>query len=108
MVAGCRVIESTNVHVLSNPTRYRNYVFGFGAVGCVDLEGRGPSDIRDPKRQTFKINVIPGELGVANPEGKIGAVVSYKFVFTTVVLDGPAGIGGTYRYRTIDTESTIG
>jgi N4-gp56 family major capsid protein len=107
-VAGCKVVESTNVYFGGTPTKYRTYVFGYAGIGCVDLEGRGPSDVVDPKRQNFKINVIPGELSVANPEGKIGAVVSYNFVFTTVVLDGPAGIGGTYRYRTIDAESTIG
>ena len=106
-VAGCRVIETTNTWSGGSPVKYRTYVFGANGIGCVDLEGRGPSDVRDPAKQNFKINVIPGDLSVANPEGKIGAVVSYNFVFTTVVLDGPAGIGGTYRYRTIDTESTI-
>lgn len=108
-VAGCRVEESTNVKVISGtPNKYRVYVFGKGAVGCVDLEGRGPSYITDPNRERFKINVIPGSLSVANPEGTIGGVVSYNFVFNAVVLDGPAGIGGTYRYRTLDAPSSIG
>lgn len=107
-VAGCKVIESTNVFSAGTPVKYRTYVFGANGIGCVDLEGRGPSDVKDPARQSFKINVIPGDLSIANPEGKIGAIVSYNFVFTTVVLDGPAGIGGVYRYRTIDAESTIG
>jgi N4-gp56 family major capsid protein len=107
-VAGCKVIESTNVKTQTTPNRYRAYVFGKGAVACVDLEGRGPSDVRDPRKQRFNINVIPGKKQIADPEGVIGAAVSYNFVFTNVVLEGPAGIGGSYRYRTLDPQSTIG
>lgn len=108
-VAGCRVMESTNVKVTSGtPNLYRAYVFGKGAVGTVDLAGSGPDYISDPSKQRFKVNVIPGTLSVANPEGSIGGVVSYRYVFTAVVLDGPAGIGGTYRYRMFDPPSTIG
>jgi N4-gp56 family major capsid protein len=107
-VAGCKVIESTNVKTQTTPNRYRTYVFGKGAVACVDLEGRGPTDVRDPRKTRFNIAVIPGSKSIADPEGVIGAAVSYNFVFTTVVLEGPTGIGGSYRYKTLDPQSTIG
>lgn len=108
-VAGCKVIESTNVKITSgSPNKYRVYVFGKNAVGAVDLEGRGPNKITDPSRQRFGIKVIRGGNNIADPEGVIGAAVSYNFVFTVVVLDGPSTIGGVYRYRYIDASSTIG
>lgn len=110
-VAGCKVVESTNVYqgTSGSNTTYRVYIFGKGAVGCVDLEGRSPSNVQDPSKQRFKINVVNGGVpSIPDPEGVIGAAVSYNFVFTTVVLDGPAGIGGVYRHRTIDAISSIG
>jgi len=108
-VAGCRLVESTNVlKTAGSPNKYRGYVFGRNGIGCVDLEGRGPSDINDPTKQRFKINVVKGEPSIADPEGVIGAAVSYNFVFCGVVLEGPAGIGGNYRFRLLDTVSSIG
>jgi len=107
-VAGCKVVESTNVKTQTVPNRYRAYVFGKGACACVDLSGRGPSNVTDPRRQRFNINVIPGKAQIADPEGIIGAAVSYNFIFTTVILEGPTGIGGTYRYKTLDPQSNIG
>jgi N4-gp56 family major capsid protein len=107
-VAGCKVIETTNATTQTTPNRYRVYVFGKAGVACVDLEGRGPTDVTDPRKQRFKINVIPGKPQIADPEGVIGAAVSYNFIFTIVVLEGPTGIGGTYRYKTLDPESEIG
>lgn len=106
-IAGCRIEECTNVKTSATPT-YRVYVFGREGVGALDLEGRGPSNVTDPAKQAFKINTIKGSPNVADPEGIIGAAVSYNFVFTTVVLDGPNGIGGTYRYKTLDAQSSIG
>lgn len=108
-VAGCRVIESTNVNFTSgSPNLYRGYIFGKNGVGSVDLEGRGPSDINDPTKQRFRINVVKGEPSIADPEGVIGAAVSYNFVFTALVLDGPSGIGGVYRFRELPCASSIG
>jgi N4-gp56 family major capsid protein len=107
-VAGCKVIETTNATTGAGPNTYRVYMFGKGGVAAVDLEGRGPSDVVDPKKQRFRINVIPGKPQIADPEGVIGAAVSYNFIFTTVVLEGPTGIGGTYRYKTLDPQSEIG
>lgn len=106
-VGGCKLIESTNIAVAA--TLYRTYVFGKNAYGIVDLEGRGPTQIVDPTKQRFAIRTIRdrGD-NIANPEGLIGAAVSYNFVFTSVVLEGPAGIGGTYRAKQIDAASTVG
>jgi N4-gp56 family major capsid protein len=108
-VAGCRVVESTNVKVTAgSPNTYRVYLFGNHGVGSVDLEGRGPTDVVDPKRQRFAVNVIPGKPQIADPEGNIGAAVSYNYIYTAVVLDGPPGMGGTYRFRLFDAPSSIG
>ncbi len=106
-VAGCKLIESTNVKSWGSSV-YRVYIFGKGGVGALDLEGRGPNKVKDPKNQRFAIKTIRGGNNIADPEGVIGAAVSYNFVFTTVVLDGPATIGGSYRYRVIDSTSSIG
>ena len=109
VVAGCRVQESTNVKkTTGSPNYYRVYVLGRHAIACVDLEGRGPQEVEDPRKQRFAINVIPGKPSIPDPEGVIGAAVSYNFIFTTIVLDGPSGIGGTYRMKLIDASSTIG
>ena len=108
-IAGCRVEETTNVKVTTgSPNKYRVYAFGKGAVAALDLEGRGPSNVTDPAKQSFKINTIKGSPSIVDPEGVIGAACSYNFVFTTVVLDGPAGIGGTYRMKQWDAASSIG
>jgi N4-gp56 family major capsid protein len=109
VVAGCRIVKTTNVKFTAgSPNKYRMYIFGKGAVGAVDLEGRGPNKVTDPKKQRFNINVIKGAPSIADPEGVIGGAVSYNFIYTTVVLDGPATIGGQYRYRMIDASSSIG
>jgi N4-gp56 family major capsid protein len=108
IVGGCKIIESTNVNLTAGtPNKWRVYVFGKGGIGSVDLEGRGPSRIVDPKKQRFNISVIRGEKSIYDPEGVISAAVSYNYVFTVVVLEGPAGIGGTYRYKTMDAPSSI-
>lgn len=109
--AGCKVIESTNVKTASGPNTYKVYVFGRNGVGTVDLEGRGPQRIVDPTKERFTIRVIPGgpeNASIADPEGVIGAAVSYNFIFSSVVLEGPAGIGGSYRFVTLKPQSTLG
>ena len=106
-VAGFKIYESTNVWTQATPARWRAYFFGKGGVGCVDLEGRGPNRITDPKKQRFDVSVIRGERSIYDPEGIIGAAVSYKFVYTAVVLEGPSGIGGTYRFRLMNAASGV-
>jgi len=108
-VAGCKVMESTNVKqtTTSGVTTYRTYVFGKDGISTVDLEGMIPSDVVDPSKERFKITVTRGGNNIADPEGLIAAAVAYKFATTTVILEGPSGIGGTYRYKTLDPQSTI-
>lgn len=108
VVGGCKILETTNVTLIAgSPNKWRNYFFGLNGVGKLDLSGRGPSKVTDPTKQRFQINVIPGERSIADPEGTIGGAVSYRFVFGVVVLEGPAGIAGQYRFRTIDAPSSI-
>lgn len=108
-IATTRIMESTNVFTTGTPTQYRTYVFGRGGLKKIDLSGRGPSKVTDPKTQRFKINVI-GKQGptLYDPEAKIGGAVSYNFVTTGGFVEGPAGIGGVYRSRTIDQVSSLG
>lgn len=103
-VAGCEIIETTNTYTGTSGSNntYRAYVFGMGGVGTVDLEGNAPSDINDPQKQRFSIKTIRNTGNIADPEGLIGAAVSYNFVTTTVILDT-----STYRYKTIDFQSSI-
>jgi len=108
-IAGCKVIETTNTKTGTSGgnNTYRAYVFGKDGLACVDLEGKGPSDVVDPAKQRFKINVIPGGASIPDPEGLIGAAVSYNYLTTTVVLEGPPGIGGQHRFKTLDPQSSI-
>jgi N4-gp56 family major capsid protein len=108
-VADANIMESTNVYVNTGvtPNLYRTYVFGDGGVAAVDLAGQGPSDVVDPKRQKFKITTRTVTDSIADPEGTIGAYVSYNFKFATVVTEGPPGIGGQYRMRQIDAASSV-
>jgi len=101
---GCRIMESTNVSTatVNGNTVYYVYVVGAGAIGAVDLAGRGPSNVKNPKRQAFKTNVIMGKPSIADPEGKIGAAVSYRFVFTVKLLDVVV-----YRYKIIYADPSI-
>ncbi len=105
--AGCKVIESTNTY--SSGSTYRVYAFGNRCAGVVNLGDMGPTDgIEDPSSQRFKINVYKTNgVSIPDPTAVIGGFVSYKFYFGTVVLEGPAGIGGSYRFKTADAVATI-
>jgi N4-gp56 family major capsid protein len=106
-VGGVKFFENTNVKVTSgSPNRWRVYVFGRDGIGIVDLEGRGPSRIKDPSKERFALNVIPGKADIADPEGVIGAIVSYNFKFAAKILDSPA-LSGIYRFRVSDAPSSI-
>lgn len=99
-VSGVRIVSSTNVKISTN--YYYAYVVGKGAVGAVDLAGSGPSKVEDPAKQSFRINVINGGPQIADPEGMIGAAVSYRFVFVSKILDSTV-----YRYRMIKFNPSI-
>jgi len=104
---GVKVIESTNTY--SSGSTYRVYCVGNRAAGVVDLADMGPAhDIEDPQSQRFKINVVKSSgPTIYDPTGVIGGIVSYKFYFGTAVLEGPAGIGGNYRFRTMEAVTTV-
>ena len=104
----CKVFESTNVYSSGSPS-YRVYGFGLGAVTYVELEGAGPSNVTDPTKERFKVNVVPAAGPTPyDPAGVYGGAVSYKFYFTVAIPSGPNGIGGVYRYRYMDATSTVG
>jgi N4-gp56 family major capsid protein len=106
-VQNVEVYESTNVY--SSGGTFRGYAFGKGCAGIVKLAGMGPTiGVEDPQSKRFQINVVKGGVPTMfDPTGVHGGIVSYKYYFGACLLDGPAGIGGTYRYRTIDATTTV-
>lgn len=106
-VGGVKFFENTNVkQTAGSPNKWRVYIFGKDGVGIADLEGKGPSRLSDPSKQRFSLNVIPGHADIADPEGIIGAIVSYNFKFAAKILDSPA-LSGQYRFRYADAPSSI-
>jgi N4-gp56 family major capsid protein len=104
MVDNFRVLETTNVGTTGTSPNvlYYCYLVGQGAVGAVDLPGAGPSNVTDPSKQSFKINVIKGGPNPADPEGMIGSYVSYRFVTVHKILDST-----NYRYRIVKADATL-
>lgn len=103
-MAGVRLLQSTNVGSTGTApqVKYYTYVVGMGAVGAIELAGVGPTQVQDPAKQAFKINVIKGGPQIADPEGMIGSAVSYRFVFVAKTLDS-----STYRYKIVLSDSSI-
>lgn len=103
-MAGTRIVKSTNVGSTgSSPNvKYYTYIVGQGAVGAVNLSGSGPSNVRDPEKQSFKINTGAGGPGPWDPAGMLGGYCSYRFVFAVKTLDST-----TYRYRIVLSDSSI-
>lgn len=103
-IDSCRIFTTTNVKTSGTaPTvKYYTYVVGKGAIGGIDLGGRGPSRVQDIDKQAFKLNVVQGGPSAADPEGKIGAYVSYYFVFVAKLLDTT-----DYRYRMILGDASL-
>jgi N4-gp56 family major capsid protein len=88
-----RIVETTNVAVVAGTgaqganAKYHGYLFGKGGLGVVSLAGRGPNNVTDPRKSTFNVSVIRGDKSIYDPEGKIGAAVSYYYVFTAKTMD---------------------
>lgn len=103
-IAGVRLFETTNVRTSGTAPNvlYDCYVHGLGGVGAVDLAGSGPSKIADPTKQAFRINTVRGGPNTADPEGMIGAFVSYRYVFVTKILDST-----NFRYRVIRADASL-
>lgn len=106
---GCKIRKTTQVtKTAGTPNQWRTYIFGRGAFGKTSLKGMSPSQVYDPNKQTFKVFASTFDTpSVANPTGQIGGVVSYNFTAAYALLEGPSGIGGTYRNSFIDTASSI-
>jgi len=84
-----RIVQTTNVKTSGTApnVKYWNYLIGKGAVGAVDLAGSGPTRLTDPSKQAFNIRTLQPGPNPADPEGNIGAFVSYRFVFVVKELD---------------------
>lgn len=108
-VGGCRIFTTTNVGTSGTAPNvlYNMYVVGAGAVGRVSLSGSGPTFVTNPSvvgapGEDYPIKVVRGGPNPADPEGMIGAFVSYRFVFVAKTLDST-----TYRYRIIQADAQI-
>lgn len=104
-IAGARFVRSNNVGTAGSAPNilYNMYVVGKGAVGAVSLSGRGPSGVTDPTKQNFNVAVVRGgKPAIYDPEGKIGFVASYRFVFAVKTLDST-----NYRYRVIPCDASL-
>lgn len=98
-----RIVETTNVATVgSAPVKYHGYLFGSGGLGVVSLAGRAPNNVVDPRRSTFNVNVIKGTPSIYDPEGQIGAAVSYYYVMAAKNLDT-----GTPRFRIIEADVSL-
>ncbi len=97
------VHESTNVTVTDvTPDLHRIYFAANQGLGIIDLAGRGPARVMDPKTQQFRINVSNSSgTDKADPEGVIRAWASYNFTFVAKALDT------NVRLKYIDAESSI-
>lgn len=106
---GVRIRKTTQVtKTAGSPNQWRTYIFGKGAFGGTSLSGIGYSQVYDPNKQNFQIRTKTfGDIDVANPTGQIGGLASYNFTAAFALLEGPSGIGGTYRNSFIDTASSI-
>lgn len=88
-VARCRFLTSTNVGTTGTApnVQYYTYIMGQGGIGIVNLTGRGPSNVTDPRNQRFTLNMIKGGPSATDPTGEIASYVSYRFVFAAKTLD---------------------
>lgn len=104
MIDGTAIVETTNVKTSGTAPNvlYHTYQIGGGAVGAVELAGRGPSKVRDPEKQTFRVNVVKGGPNTADPEGNIGSFVSGRYVMVAKILDST-----NYRYRVHKADASL-
>ena len=102
----CRIVATTNVgndSVAAPTTKYYNYIVGDQAFGALSLTGYGPTDVQDPDKQTFQLNVVAGGPNTADPQGMIGSYVSYRFVYAAVSLNDATA----FRYAIVKADSSI-
>lgn len=104
-VEGVRLVKSTNVGTSGTAPNvlYNWYIVGKGAVGAISLSGRGPSNVTNPAKQDFRIATVRGgQPSIYDPEGKIGAAVSYRFVFVVKTLDAT-----NLRYKIVQADASL-
>jgi len=103
-IAGCRILETTNVSTTGTAPAvlYNTYLVGQGAVGNIDLSGKGPTKVVDARNERFRVNIVAGGPSPADPEGNIGQYVSYWFATAAKTLDSQ-----TFRYKVIQADSSI-
>lgn len=103
-IDGCRLLETTNVATTGTAPSvlYNTYLVGQGAVGNIDLTGKGPTKVVDARNERFRLNIVAGGPSPADPEGNIGQYVSYWFATAAKTLDST-----TFRYKVIQADSSI-
>jgi len=104
MVGGVRLLETTNVGDDGGAApnkKYYTYIFGEGGLGIVDLAGRGPDRIEDPRNQKFSIHVFHPGRSAADPVGEIATFASYWFAFAAKTLDTV-----NLRFKTIKADAS--
>lgn len=100
----CRLLTSTNVGTTgSSPNvQYYTYIMGSGGVGIVNLSGRGPDGVVDPRKERFKLNLVTGGPSPADPVGEISRYVSYRFVFAAKTLDST-----NLRFKIVKADASL-
>lgn len=85
----CRLLTSTNVGTTGTApnVQYYTYIMGEGGLGIVNLTGKGPTGVTDPRNQRFTLTTVKGGPSPADPVGEIASYVSYRFVFAAKTLD---------------------
>lgn len=104
MVGGVRLLETTNVGTTGSApnVQYYSYIFGEGGVGIVDLTGKGPDHVEDPRNQKFRIVVTNPGPSAADPVGEIKTLASYWFSFAAKTLDTT-----NLRFKIIKADASI-
>jgi N4-gp56 family major capsid protein len=101
-----RIVETTGVATVGAAgaanLKYHGYLFGRGGLGVVSLAGRGPNNVVDPRRSTFNVNVIKGNPSMYDPEGQLGAAVSYFYVMAAKAMDTT-----TPRFRIVEADVSL-
>jgi hypothetical protein len=108
-VGGCEIWESTNVATSgSSPnTKYHVYVGGKGALGILDLAGRGVAGLRGKDRaenMPIKVHNFRNSSQVADPTGQIAAAVAFNIVFVAKLLRTGSD---DYRFRIIEADTSV-
>ena len=88
-IGGVELWESTNVTVsgASPNLKYRAYYSGKQGLATIDLEGRGPRRVSDPKVEQFNIISQTHGPDKSDPAGQIAGSVAYNFVDVAKTFD---------------------